>query len=104
MDQVRIWLKLGVIVLALISACATPPRYARGKHYFLWANVYVEPPIPNNEISGAEARQLASAGKPFYEVDYDAAGNVTTFKAHRDKSATQSVGHAPSKPMAPRPP
>src|SRR5262245_53069218 len=48
-DLVRNWQRLGACALAFLGACAATPRYAPGKHYFLWANLYIDPPVPSDE-------------------------------------------------------
>jgi hypothetical protein len=94
-------LSLGIVALAILSTCIATPRYAPGKHYFLWANLYVEPPIPSAEISEERARQLASEGKPIYEVEYDSAGRMTNFQSYR--SVARLHGSVPDGSASPRP-
>jgi hypothetical protein len=98
-DQMKIWQRLGACALAFLWACAATPRYAPGKHYFLWANLHVDPPVPSDEISGDQARQLASEGKPFYEVDYDASGRIVNFDPHQElRGAPTSRPDSSSRP------
>jgi hypothetical protein len=75
-------LKVAVIGLALLAACASAARYAPGRHYFQGANLYVDPPIPRDEISEERARQLKKAGLPYYEAEYDAGGKIVRFTNH----------------------
>jgi len=87
-NSMRFSLAMVVIGCALLAACFSQARYAPGTHYFQRANLYLDPPIPTDEISPERASELASAGQPYYEADYDASGRLTRFQHHRSSTVS----------------
>ena len=72
-------MRIIVGLVAFLAACAHP-QYSVGQHYFAWANLYLEPPVPSDPITKEQADGLAAGGDAFYVGEYNGKGELDVLK------------------------